>query len=573
LEGSCTGSGIAYALADVAHFCMKALASLRERFDRPWMADLGVFLLYTLLSVVFTWPLATELAGLAPAHFDAPFTAWRMGWIAHQIGDPGHLFDGNIFWPDRRTLAYSDAILLQGFIGAPFAALGFNPNGIANALILVGLVTSAFFAYLLAARLTGNRGAAIVAGLVFAFSSYRRVHLPHLELQWAQWMPLALWAWHRLLDTGRMRDGLLCAGAVLLQLLSSLYYAVFLAIGLAVVGAVTLIARRGRLAAPALVGLCGGAVIAAGVALSYAQPYAYARARVGDRSLDETRRYSATPASFLTVSPDSVIYRPFLPHDAEGETELFPGITPVVLAGAALVPPTTATAVAYGLSLGVAGDLSLGTNGLTFSLAREHISALRALRAPARLAILVQLALGVLAAMGLARSAARWPRVGPMLITASACLVMIEYANGPLNVQRLPVRPPPIYAWLATQPKLVTLELPAPPPHELPLYDPFYMYMSTWHWQPLVNGYSGHYSARYLDLLGKLGELPGPAAAKALTEMRVQRIVVHGELFPAGRYPPLIARLEADPMFHLETVSADHVGEVRVYAFLPGFGQ
>ena len=240
--------------------------------------------------------------------------------------------------------------------------------------MLLALTTSAFFAYLLAARLTGHRGAAVVAGLVFAFSSYRRVHLPHLELQWAQWMPLAFWAWHRLLDTGRMRDGLLCAGAVLLQVLSSLYYAVFLAIGLAVVGAATLIARRGRLAGPALVGLCAGAVIAAGVAVSYAKPYAYARAKVGDRSIEETTRYSATPASFLTVSPDSVVYRAILPHEGEGETELFPGITPVVLAGAALVPPTTATAVAYGLSLVVAGDMALGTNGLTFPIARKHVS-------------------------------------------------------------------------------------------------------------------------------------------------------------------------------------------------------
>ncbi len=258
------------------------------------MADLGVFLLYTVVSVVFTWPLATSLADLTPAHFDPPFTAWRLGWIAHQLGAAGHLFDGNIFWPDRRTLAYSDAVLLQGVIGAPFIALGIGPNAVANVLILVGIVTSAFFAYLLAARLSGHRGAAIVAGLVFAFSTYRRVHLQHLELQWAQWMPLAFWAWHRLLDTGRMRDGLLCAGAILLQLLSSLYYAMFLVIGLTVVGVVTLIARRGRLAAPALLGLAGGAVIAAGVALTYAQPYAYARERLGDRSLAETSRYSAT---------------------------------------------------------------------------------------------------------------------------------------------------------------------------------------------------------------------------------------------------------------------------------------
>lgn len=551
---------------------MNSPPSLKKWLDRPRAANTSVFLLYTLLSVVFTWPLATGLAELAPAHFDPPFTAWRLGWIAHQIGHPGHLFDGNIFWPDRRTLAYSDAVLLQGVLGVPFAALGVNPNGIANGLILLAITTSAFFAYLLAARLTGHRGAAIVAGLVFAFSSYRRVHLPHLELQWAQWMPLAFWAWHRLLDTGRMRDGLLCAGAVLLQLLSSLYYAIFLAIGLAIVGAATLIARRGRLAGPALVGLCAGAVMAAGVAVSYAKPYAYARARVGERSIQETTRYSATPASFLTVSPDSVVYRAILPHEGEGETELFPGITPVVLAGAALVPPTTATAVAYGLSLVVAGDMALGTNGTIFPIARKHVAVLRALRAPARFAILVQLTLGVLAAMGLARATARWPRIGPTLVVASACLVMVEYANGPLPVQRLPVRPPPIYAWLATQPKLVTLELPTPPSHALPLHDPFYMYASTWHWQPLVNGYSGHYSARYVELTEALPDLPGPKSTAALTAMGVQRILVHEKLFAAGKYPPLIGAIEAHPMFHLETVSADHLGEVRVYAFLPGFG-
>jgi hypothetical protein len=33
-----------------------------------------------------------------------------------------------------------------------------------------------------------------------------------------------------------------------------------------------------------------------------------------------------------------------------------------------------------------------------------------------------------------------------------------------------------------------------------------------------------------------------------------------------------VSRLEAHPMFHLEAVSMDHLGPVRVYAFLPGFG-
>ena len=238
-------------------------------------------------------------------------------------------------------------MLLQGILGAPLVALGVPVIGVANLLTFVALVGSAFFAYLLAYRLTNHRGAALVAGLVFAFSPYRRVHLQHLELQWAQWMPLAFWAWHRLLDTGRMRDGLLCAAAILLQLLSSIYYAVFLAVGLAVVGTITLVARRGRIAAPAVLGLVSGAVIVVGVAAIYGQPYAYVRTLVGDRSLEETTRYSATPRSFVTIPADNVVYRHVLPHDGEGETELFPGVTPVVLAGAALIPPATAAAAAY----------------------------------------------------------------------------------------------------------------------------------------------------------------------------------------------------------------------------------
>jgi hypothetical protein len=547
--------------------------SLRDlAHRRPWLWELGVFLLYTVCSVVFTWPLAAAPAQSAPAHFDPAFTAWRLGWISDHFDQPGHLFDGNIYWPEKRTLAYSDAVLLQGFAAIPLTTLGLRITTVSNLLLLAGLASSAFFAYLLAWRLTGHRGAAVVAGLVFAFSSYRRVHLPHLELQWAQWMPLALWAWHRLLDTGRMRDGLLCAGALVLQLLSSIYYAVCLSIGLGVVGLVTLAARRGRLATPAFLGLTAGALVIALVAGIYAQPYGYVRSRVGDRSVEETSRYSATPASFVTVSPDSVLYASILHSDAEGETELFPGVTPVVLAGIALAPPATAAAAAYGAALLVAGDMSLGTNGLLFPIAREHVGVLRALRAPARFAILIQLALGVLAAIGLARAANRWPSLGPTLITGAACLVMIEYANRPLAIQRLPEEPPPIYQWLATQPKLVTLELPTPPPQALPLHDPFYMYASTWHWQPLVNGYSGHYSKKYIQLVEAMTTLPGPTAIEVLTTLGVQRVVVHEALFPKERVTGLVSRLEAHPMFHLETVSYDHLGPVRVYAFLPGFG-
>jgi hypothetical protein len=73
-------------------------------------------------------------------------------------------------------------------------------------------------------------------------------------------------------------------------------------------------------------------------------------------------------------------------------------------------------------------------------------------------------------------------------------------------------------------------------------------------------------------LVKALKTLPGREATAALTAMGVQRIVVHQGFFPPKRYVPLIASLEGHPLFHLEAVTADHIGEVRVYAFLPSFG-
>ena len=53
--------------------------------------------------------------------------------------------------------------------------------------------------------------------------------------------------------------------------------------------------------------------------------------------------------------------------------------------------------------------------------------------------------------------------------------------------------------------------------------------------------------------------------------MGVQRVIVHEGLFAPKCYVPLVAALEGDPLSTSKR-SADHLGEVRVYAFLPGFG-
>ena len=60
----------------------------------------------------------------------------------------------------------------------------------------------------LAWRLTGDRAAAVLAGLVLGFAPYRFAHIAHMELQWLLWMPLALIALHALVERPRLAAGL-----------------------------------------------------------------------------------------------------------------------------------------------------------------------------------------------------------------------------------------------------------------------------------------------------------------------------------------------------------------------------
>ncbi len=530
----------------------------------------AVVLFYSALTVFFTWPLAPDLSTRVVAHFDPPFSAWRLARVVHNVSRGGPLFDGEIYWPARQTLAYSDAMLAQAAFAWPLLATGLTPLAVLNVLTLAGVAGSATAAYVLARRLTGNTGGALVAGLVFAFAPYRRDHLQHVELQWALWTPLALWAWHRALDGGRARDGLLCAAFVLLQLLSSIYYGMFLAVTMAVSCPLTLMWRRGRLGRGALGGLVAGAVVVAVAAAAYHRPYAQARDLVGERNLDEVARYSADVSSYLAATPDNVLYGALTESLGDNEKRLFPGITPIALSIVALIPPIQPVALIYGAVTAVAWDASLGPSGRVYPLLRAWLSPFRSVRAPARFAMIVLLGMSVLTAIGLARIAR--PSSGRLVILATAALLILEYSTAPLSVQWIPREPPPLYTWVSEQPRQVTLELPVPPAAALPLHDAFYMYAQTWHWHPLANGYSGYYTRAYIDLLKALVGFPDERSSRAMARTGIQRVILHRELFRPGEYAPIVRALDGHPDYHLVTTTTDHLGEARVYAFLPGFG-
>ena len=110
----------------------------------------GVLFVFGTLTVALTWPQAAHLRTHVPSFDDSLLSIWRIAWIAHAIGSPASLADANIFHPEARTLAYTDAVLLQGLVATPFIRAGASPVLVYNLLILGSIALSGAAMYLLA---------------------------------------------------------------------------------------------------------------------------------------------------------------------------------------------------------------------------------------------------------------------------------------------------------------------------------------------------------------------------------------------------------------------------------------
>jgi hypothetical protein len=506
---------------------------------------------FALLTAAMTWPQALYLSSRATAHQDVYFTMWRLRWFAHALAtSPARLFDANIFYPEPRTLALSDAMFVEGTLAAPLVWAGMAPVLVHNLLLLGAIAVSGVSMFALARYLTGSRGAGVLAGIVFAFAPYRFEHVMHMELQWAMWMPLAFLALHRTFDTGKWKYGLATGACLALQMLSSIYYGIFLA-SLIALAAVLLMARDRKVPLRrALLPLAAGAVLAVVVSGAYAMPYLRVHDRVGDRPAGEIAAFSARPQSYLAATPANWLYGSVSAWRGGPERRLFPGVIPVVLAIAGLLLRTPSRrAIVYLLLLVAAFETSLGFGGHAYAFLYDHVPVYRGLRAPARLGIFVLMFLGVLAAYGyqtLVEGRAIMTRA--VLVAVLAVGLLAEYVVT-VRPAPYPNTAPPIYRVLAQQPRGVVAEFPVPRVDALPGRDADYAYMSTFHWFPLVNGYSGVYPRSYLARLERLREFPDERSIVQLRQDGVVYVIIHGSSYPGPTFGELRTRIDAAGAF------------------------
>lgn len=498
---------------------------------------------------------------------------WRLSWIAEALThQPTRLFDAPIFHPELRTLAYSDAVLLQGLVATPALLAGAPILPTYNLLLLAGPWLSALGTYLLirslllpvdddgaATRAHGNRTAAngpavwwpaLIGAVIFGLLPYRLEHIMHLELQWSQWMPLSCWALHRTVRRGRIADGVLTAVFVLCQFLSCIYYGIFLVLVLAAAAPWLLLTRQRAALRRIAVAVIVGAVLTGPILVAYSAPYRANQQAFGGRAAWEIDTWSARPGSFLAAPPENRLYGAATASFGAPEGRLFPGVIAIVLAVVGLVTARARRETwMYAAALVTSSLLSLGTSTPVYGAMLAVAPPLRGLRAPARFGMLVALAIAVLAGLGAAALLSRLPRrrwrhaAGALVVVG----LTMEYATAVGPLRAWPQRAPLYAMWLRLQPRGVVIEFPVPRAWALPNFDAEWSYLGRFHGQPLVNGYSGYYPKSYLDLLNSVITFPRGESVDALRARGVRYVVVHENRYKPADFLDFDGRLRRTP--------------------------
>ncbi|MCM3879214.1 MAG: glycosyltransferase family 39 protein [Vicinamibacterales bacterium] len=498
------------------------------------LTTVAAALAFVALTVIVTYPQVLSLGTSVPFHSDPYFSMWRLGWVAHAlVHSPRELFDANIFYPERHTLAYSDAMLLPGTVLAPLFWAGINPVAIYNLSLFAAFTLSGLATFVLARDLTGNTTAAFVAGVIYAFSPYRFGHYMHFELQMVFWIPLALLLIHKIVASGRVRDGAFLGVVVGCQLLSSVYNGIFLSTYCAFFVPCLLAAMGTRRWRTLVLPLVLGGIIAAAFAAPYASAYSSATDTVGTRTLDDVRRYSASLTHFMSAPQMNRLYGWTAITDPiwADEMNLFPGITAIGLALLGIFGGRSRVRFAYIAALIFAIAMTAGTNGFVYVWIFEHVPLFRGLRSTARFDILVVISQAVLGAYGVAYLLERMQTdkgkriVGGVIVS----LLVVEFASAP-SLSPAP-EPSRVDAYLAHKPPSVIVELPMRSNRATwGSVDFLYMYQGIPHFQKMVNGYSGYAPASYYRMRDDLDSFPDDRSVESLRDRGVDYLVIRGGL-------------------------------------------
>ncbi len=553
---------------------------------RKWAAaELAVYLI---LAVVSTWPLARFVASALPLGTESAATVpllnvWTVWWNADRAG---HLYrgywDAPIFAPTPGTFAFSEPMPTTAVV-APLVWLGGHHTLAYNVFLLAALASNGWSTFHLLRGLRFRWLACVLGGGVVEM-----LPLVHSELGVLQMVPLCgiVWTIHALYRLGRSpgwKRSLLLGAAFAVTYLTCAYYGLFLSLVLLASGSWLLgkRLRRGR--------AWGLLLVSAGVASLLIAPVVAAQLRIIRthdlrRDRDWVMRLAADAKDYA-VTPWPQRWEPAALAELRPQRyfRLAPGWLKVGLAVVGLAAGLwwrryrawtafclTMLVAAFLLSLGP----KLAVGGWSpYALLMDWYPGMAQARNVYRFAVFVQLALVLLAALGLQAilTSIRPKRRSVLCWTATigvGLLVMVEVLPAPQKLFAVP-RLEEQHQWIdwltsQTPADSVIACIPFPRGTTVAAYEEtaVWMYWGTYHHRRLINGYSGFFPASFLQTKAAMRDFPSTAALQRVQDLDVGYCVIRR---------PLLLRGSAIEK-RLELVFRDDAAQVRLYRLRPDGG-
>jgi len=490
----------------------------------------AVLLLFIALTICETWPLAAHPAALSRNdNGDTILNEWIIAWVAHQAPRaPLHLFDANIFFPERGTLAYSESMIVQSALAAPVLWAGGSPVLAYNLVLLAGFVLGGWAMSIVMARWTDSWSAGVLSGVLFAFNASVFTRLPHLQAQHVEFLPLALWALDALLREPRARYALWLAVWFTLQALTSVYLLTITAVALTAAALARPEDWLGRRLLPAMRGIGGAGLLASVWLAPFLLPYWRAYRDQGmERGFDVAISSAASWTDYL-ATPGGWHFNHWS-SQFWGPTPLFPGVLAIALTLAAILGGVAFknARARMALAFGVAGVvLSFGGKTPVYAVLFRVVPLLHSIRAVGRFGYLEIVSVAMLAGFGFAQIGRRLPsRLLPLIAVVFIAIAAFEPFCAPMWFVRFKGISP-IYASLRDDPNAVVVEMPFYGVNATSLHAP-YMLNSTANWKPMLNGYSGFQPASFERNAAAFAAFPNASSLAALRQSGVTDIFVH----------------------------------------------
>lgn len=484
------------------------------------------YIFLTVVSLWSLWPTVANFKTSLPLGHEDLILTWIINQNIQKIPhDVGNIFNGNIFYPYKNTLAYSDLFFPSSLIS--FVAVKISGSFLAgfNFALILGQFLTLFILFFWLKEITKNNQASLLGTIVFGLSQIRMHYFVHIHTFILQWFILSGYFIWKFSVTNRVRYLYYAAISTSIQFWES-PLPVFWVFALSFIFLLSKIKILIGLKKHLVVIVSLFSFLISPLALAYlyvSREFQYVRpireAAHFSMSINDIWGMFFSPGLLiLGITALIFIFKSNLDKRMEIKNYLIVATVGIVMA----LGPVLKW---YGSTLKILGKIFIP---LPYGVFYYLVPGFGALRTPSRWMVLFALGVSILVAIAFSKFKSRYNNL-IFIAALIAALLGGTRVSGVVNVTNKEDYPA-VYEWLKVQGGDAVIELPVYTWGDGKIYKNEYyrMLFSLYHEKKLVNGASGFDPSPWQKLITDVNNLfPESPTVKKLEGLGVDYIIVH----------------------------------------------